>query len=450
MQIKDSMECAKSELDLFSVPPTNTAIEDAHWDNIQPHPNFDQSPVVRYDITGTNSHYLDLSATELHVTFKIITSRGVSPNVAPHEKVALTNNFLHSMFEQCQVFLNNVPVENTNKCYAYRAYLENLLCYSKEAKQNLLRGDFFFHEDKKVTEWAAKGGENKLVDATEQYAIEAKKGTPAVNQPSKTYEAYGKIHCDIFNIAKYLLNNIDVKVVLTRAADRFCLLSDGVEAFVSIENTFLRIRRVKISNAVMLAHAMALEQTTAKYPIKRVLVKPFVIPTNSSMFTISGIHFGIMPTRVVMGFVKTTAFSGVYKEDPYYFNHIGVSYLNLKVASRALPYAQGIRTSYIKTTNYTQGYLTLHKNIREASHGISYEGYKEGHTLYAFDLTPDLCSADHFNLLRDGSLDLDVQLDYSGTDLLTKDKSHTAIFYLEFDNIIEITKDRQVLVDYKL
>ena len=31
MQIKDSMECAKSELDLFSVPPTNTAFEEGHW-----------------------------------------------------------------------------------------------------------------------------------------------------------------------------------------------------------------------------------------------------------------------------------------------------------------------------------------------------------------------------------------------------------------------------------
>ena len=51
MQIKDSMECAKSELDLFSVPPTNIAIEEGHWDNIQPHPNFDQSPVIRFDIT---------------------------------------------------------------------------------------------------------------------------------------------------------------------------------------------------------------------------------------------------------------------------------------------------------------------------------------------------------------------------------------------------------------
>ena len=69
--------------------------------------------------------------------------------VAPHEKVVLKNNFLHSMFEQCQVYLNNVPVENTNECYAYRSYLENLLCYNKGSNQNLLWGDFFFHEEKK-------------------------------------------------------------------------------------------------------------------------------------------------------------------------------------------------------------------------------------------------------------------------------------------------------------
>ena len=86
-------------------------------------------------------------------------------------------------------------------------------------------------------EWAAKA-DNKLVEATEQYAIVEKKGNPLASQPPKTYEAYCKIHRDIFNIAKYLLNNIDFKVVLTRTADRFCLLSDGVEALVSIENTF--------------------------------------------------------------------------------------------------------------------------------------------------------------------------------------------------------------------
>jgi len=99
--------------------------------------------------------------------------------------------------------------------------------------------------------------------------------------------------------------------------------------------------------------------------------------------------------------------------------------------------------------------LTLHKNIREASNGITYENYKVGNTLYAFDLTPDLCSADHFNLLKDGSLDLDVHLEKdpkaNPAALVTSGAGgYTAMFYLEFDNIIEITKERQVLVDYKL
>ena len=104
-----------------------------------------------------------------------------------------------------------------------------------------------------------------------------------------------------------MLNNIDIKLVFTRSSDNFCLLgASGSKCVVSIADTFLRIRRVRVSNAVMLAHAMALEQTTAKYPIKRVLVKPFVIANNSSIFTISG----IMSTRGVVGFVKTSAYGG--------------------------------------------------------------------------------------------------------------------------------------------
>ena len=118
----------------------------------------------------------------------------------------------------------------------------------------------------------------------------------------------------------------------------------------------------------------------SKYPTKRVLVKPFVLPPSSHMFTISGIYFGIMPTRVVMGFVKTEGILGAIDFDPFYFDHIGVTYLNLKVASRSLPYAQDIHTQYYKN-NYMQGYLTLNKNIREASNGISNFGYK-AHIIY--------------------------------------------------------------------
>ncbi len=51
------------------------------------------------------------------------------PNIGP------VNNLIHSLFSQCQVYLNNKGVENTNSNYAYKAYLNNLLCYGREAKE---------------------------------------------------------------------------------------------------------------------------------------------------------------------------------------------------------------------------------------------------------------------------------------------------------------------------
>ena len=64
MRINNSEECAKSELDLFSVPPTQTVVEEGVWDTIQPHSNFSTNSVIKFDIPGTNIHYIDLSQTE--------------------------------------------------------------------------------------------------------------------------------------------------------------------------------------------------------------------------------------------------------------------------------------------------------------------------------------------------------------------------------------------------
>ena len=169
-------------------------------------------------------------------------------------------------------------------------------------KENLLRGDFFFPEDEKNENYKASSSTYlKTTDLTTKAQVHIDPNDPTsakVNASADSWEAYGKIHCDIFNINKYMLNNIDIKLVFTRSSDSFCLLgAAGSKCVVSIADIFLRIRRVRVSNYVMLAHAMALEQTTAKYP---------------------------MPTRVVVGFVKTSAYGGTREQDPFYFHHIVV------------------------------------------------------------------------------------------------------------------------------
>ncbi|KAG8238383.1 hypothetical protein J437_LFUL018337 [Ladona fulva] len=75
---------------------------------------------------------------------------------------------------------------------------------------------------------------------------------------------------------------------------------------------------------------------------------------------------------------------------------------------------------------------------------ISREAYPHGYCLTAFDLTPDLSSNlhSHWNLVRQGSLRLDVRFEQALPDTLT------CVIYADFDNIIEIDRSRNVLVDF--
>ena len=68
-----------------------------------------------------------------------------------------------------------------------------------------------------------------------------------------------------------------MKIKLIRSNDNFSLMGDA-DAKLVVTHASLFVRKVKLSSSVFLAHAKALENSTAKYPIKRVVCKSFQIP----------------------------------------------------------------------------------------------------------------------------------------------------------------------------
>ena len=122
----------------------------------------------------------------------------------------------------------------------------------------------------------------------------------------------GKFHLDTFNMNRYLLNNVDVNISMKKSNRAFCILQNNDEDLFNIEisNIYLKVRRVVVSPSIMLNHAMALEKTNAKYPIKKVLVKPIALEYNSNYQILSNVHSGIMPNRVLLAFVNTNAQNG--------------------------------------------------------------------------------------------------------------------------------------------
>jgi len=81
---------------------------------------------------------------------------------------------------------------------------------------------------------------------------------------------------------------------------------------------------------------------------------------------------------------------------------------------------------------------------RDEGNGISRDDYEDGYALYAFELTADLREDDHFNLVKHGN----VRLALKFADALAE--TVTVIAFAEFDNIIELDRNCNVLVDFSV
>ena len=99
------------------------------------------------------------------------------------------------------------------------------------------------------------------------------------------------------------------------------------------------------------------------------------------------------------------------------------------------------------THNWIAAYSTLFSGTgklqKDEGNDITKADFAEGYAIYAFDLTPDLAESDHFNLARQGN----VRLDLTFAEALAN--TVNVIAYAEFESIIEIDKNRNVIFDYK-
>ena len=139
----NSKRCDKSEIDLFSVPPTQLSLEKGRWIDYRPLSSVQNDhAAITFMISGTDE-YLDLSKTILVVEGTVEASNGSSQVGASQAPV---NNFLHSLFRQVDVYLNGKQVTPAMGTYPYRAYIETLLNYDVSAKKSQLSSALYFKD----------------------------------------------------------------------------------------------------------------------------------------------------------------------------------------------------------------------------------------------------------------------------------------------------------------
>jgi hypothetical protein len=434
---KSSAECAKSELDIMHTPETQAMILSGKWVDYYPISVIDGDSPIEFRVNGSAEEYTDLSQTYLYVEAKVVDS--VDNALADTVVCGPVNLLLHSLFSQVDITLNDILVTSSVNTYAYRSIIETLLNYGEDSKNTHLTASLFYKDTAGQMDSVSLEAKTANLGWLKRRSIMGK---------SKTIDMFGRLHADIFFQDRYLLNNVEMKIRLSRQKSSFCLIGDTAAANnkVLIKKAVLYVRKARINPEVMLAHASVLEKTTAKYPIRRVETKVITLSKGLKNVIHDNITTGVIPNRVVLGLVDSDAYNGDITQNPFNFKHHKLYKVAFSIDGEETPH-KSIDLNF-DSDNYILGYYSLFtgvdKSVTESGNFIDRDEYKAGYTLFAYDLTADLCSGNHFNLVRNGNM----RLSLSFKEPLPK--AVNCIIYMEFQNMIEINKNRQILFDYTI
>jgi hypothetical protein len=142
--------------------------------------------------------------------------------------------------------------------------------------------------------------------------------------------------------------------------------------------------------------------------------------------------------------VDNDAFNGSYVKNPYNFKHYNLTQMKIFLDGQQ-QYIKPIETNY-GANQYITAYMSLFsgtgKQQRDEGNDLERSDYAGGYALYAFDLTPDLAEEGHFNLTREGSVRLEVKFS------MALEATINVIAYAEFENVIEIDRNKDIVFDY--
>jgi hypothetical protein len=432
---KNSQACSKSELDLFYTLPTNTSIIKS---NIMVFPTI--NPLGGNEDTFTieippTEEYTDLNDIflELEINIKGIsttTKRDTGNTKDIPLSVAPINNFAHSIFRNIELSigtgLKKTIIESGNY-YPYKAYLLNLLNFSKEIKDTSM-GLGLWITDESV----------KFDDSTNTGFINRRK---ALTEGKDFIKLIAPIHMDLLNSNRFLLSRHGLTFTFKRSDDKFSLMGDDFNKLsVNVMKANILARRCIINPSVVSAHQNASQLSTIKYPIKQSRINVAYINPGRTDFTPPS-FLTTIPNKIVVGMVEDSAYNGNAK-NPFNFQNFDVTKITLTIDSQD----QCIRLDKSKN-DCSEAYHAMFQSLNlynQGSMGLTQQDFMGGNCLYCFNLNPDKGCEEQFNQLKSGSVVLKFEFSKL-TDVAIK-----VIIFMEYDNQINIDNKGEVYFDHIL
>lgn len=242
-----SSPSVSSHADIFNIPITDATLESSIIAIHRPLlPLSPSNPKIEFKIYGSPTQYNDLGESFLIIKIKVLPIGGLGKlGSSINGKIALCNNTLHSIFSEVELFLNGQKVESSNFCYGYKAYFQTLLKQRTLDKVQLRSAGFYNDGDLSLTDSGNLGF----------------KARAALVDNSEEIELCGKLFLDLSFQNRFILNNTEIGIVLTKASQEFALLAPNYNDSTSpakgqflIQDAAFCIRQNSLFASIPIAH----------------------------------------------------------------------------------------------------------------------------------------------------------------------------------------------------
>ena len=308
----------------------------------------------------------------------------------------------HSWIQQVELYLNDKQiVDLSTPSYAYKAFIENFLSYSRDKKDYDLKNQLYLDDSDddfnkfKLSESDTMKNRRAILNGT-------KKNTGHFCVP---------LSIDFFQTPVFLCPNVNLKLKILKNKDEFFLLSDGIKAKFKILDLKVRFRLVETAKIFSDdVTKIALGKANAHYPYYMSKIRSNIITAGIQSFIWPSAIRGRLPKQIILGFLEHSAYSGDYRKNPFVFEHYSINGLCLRI--NGISYPTKPYQPDFSDGNYSVLYDDFLRNCgvshQNESIGVSIDTYIKHKLLWVFDLTPDNCNRRELHLDQHGDIDVEV------------------------------------------
>ena len=269
-------------LEIFWKIPVLEPIESSHIEQLYPSTSLDENS-IEFEFETDRSIYLDMR--DIHLQIKVSLQKGrlfddfmkKDEHGKPHMGMSFTdnnllfithvNNILHSLFSNCEVYLNKQKVYNSNGLYGHKALISNEFNASTRNNEGILACHGYEFE-KEPSDYE----KNRFIDREEELLLEN----------GSIY--YGNLAIDLFQCEKLLLPNTKFRLKLIRARTNFYMISYNPHVSLKVLDCSLFTRGVVVNEVYHQTTKYQLTNQSACYNFMLTIARTFIIPSGQNQF----------------------------------------------------------------------------------------------------------------------------------------------------------------------